>query len=504
MSVFFFSAVILLTICFTFLASKRTADAADFFVAGGRIGGVSNGFAVAGDFISAATLLGITGIIFGAGYDAVIYLGAPLGAFSIIIYLMADKLQSLGIYSFTDVICSRLKERPIRILAAISTLIFSIMYLMVQVVGAGALIEVLFGISYQGGVVIVTILMVLYVAVGGMLATTWVQIIKAVFLLIGVSILAFLTLATFDFDISEMYMVANTKHGSEGLLTKGGGLGLTTLPAISLGVGLCLGLAGSPHLLMRFFTVKDKDAARVSAGVALGVISYVNVLIFFVVGVGAVAVIKGDPNYLDGIGNLIGGTNMVTLHLANAVGGEVFMAIIAAVAFATILAVVSGLMITSVTALTYDLYSNVLMKGEVDQEKQIRLSKLAAIALGFIVAILGFAFEGQNIAYLVSLTLAIGASTNFPLLILTMYWRGFTTRGAVMGGFVGLGSAILFMILGPSVWVDILGNENPIFPSAYPALYSVALAFFTMWLISKLDSSEQAIKDKQSFNSLLR
>ena len=169
-------------------------------------------------------------------------------------------------------------------------------------------------------------------------------------------------------------------------------------------------------------------------------------------------------------------------------------------AFATILAVVSGLMITSVTALTHDLYTNVLMKGEVDQDKQIRLSKIAAIALGFIVAILGLAFEGQNIAYLVSLTLAIGASTNFPLLILTMYWRGFTTRGAVMGGVVGLGSAILFMILGPSVWVDILGNAKPIFPTAYPALYSVASAFFTMWLISNLDVSEQGVKDKQSFN----
>ena len=229
-------------------------------------------------------------------------------------------------------------------------------------------------------------------------------------------------------------------------------------------------------------------------------ISYVNVLIFFVVGVGAVAVVQGDPDYLDGVGNLIGGTNMVTLHLANAVGGDVFMGIIAAVAFATILAVVSGLMITSVTALTHDLYTNVLMKGEVDQGKQIKLSKIAAIALGFIVAILGLAFEGQNIAYLVSLTLAIGASTNFPLLILTMYWRGFTTRGAVMGGVVGLGSAILFMILGPSVWVDILGNAKPIFPTAYPALYSVALAFFTMWLISNLDVSEQGVKDKQSFN----
>tara|TARA_E500000331_G_scaffold127518_1_gene125040 strand:- start:849 stop:2366 length:1518 start_codon:yes stop_codon:yes gene_type:complete len=494
-----FFVIIVGTIGLTFVASQRTSSADDFFVAGGKIGGVSNGFAIAGDFMSAATLLGITAIIFGAGYDAVIYLGAPLGAFSIIIYLMTDKLKSLGKYSFTDIICSRLKEKPIRILAAVTTLSFSLMYLMVQVVGAGALIEVLFGISYSWAVVIVTTLMVIYVAVGGMLATTWVQIIKAILLLIGVTVLAVLTLASFNFSFSEMYAEAQFRHDTDGFLTVGGGLGLSTLSSISLGVGLCLGLAGSPHLLMRFFTVKDKSAARVSAGVALGAVSYVNLLIFFVIGVGAVALVKGNSAYLDDSGDVIGGSNMVSIHLADAVGGEIFMGVIAAVAFATILAVVAGLMLASVTALTHDLYSNIVKTDEYNQHEQIRWSKIVAVVLGIVVTILGIAFERQNIAYLVSLTLAIGASTNFPLLILSMYWRGLTTTGAIVGGVVGLFTAVLLMILGPAVWVDIFGNEQPIFPQAYPALYSVTLAFLTMWLVSKVDGSDQAITDRENF-----
>ena len=499
MGIVLFFVIIVGTIGLTFVASQRTSSADDFFVAGGKIGGVSNGFAIAGDFMSAATLLGITAIIFGAGYDAVIYLGAPLGAFSIIIYLMTDKLKSLGKYSFTDIICSRLKEKPIRILAAVTTLSFSLMYLMVQVVGAGALIEVLFGISYSWAVVIVTTLMVIYVAVGGMLATTWVQIIKAILLLIGVTVLAVLTLASFNFSFSEMYAEAQFRHDTDGFLTVGGGLGLSTLSSISLGVGLCLGLAGSPHLLMRFFTVKDKAAARVSAGVALGAVSYVNLLIFFVIGVGAVALVKGNSAYLDDSGDVIGGSNMVSIHLADAVGGEIFMGVIAAVAFATILAVVAGLMLASVTALTHDLYSNIVKTDEYNQHEQIRWSKIAAVVLGIVVTILGIAFERQNIAYLVSLTLAIGASTNFPLLILSMYWRGLTTTGAIVGGVVGLFTAVLLMILGPAVWVDIFGNEQPIFPQAYPALYSVTLAFLTMWLVSKVDGSDQATTDRENF-----
>ena len=492
MGIFLFFVIIVGTVALTFVAQRRTSSAADFFVADGKIGGVSNGFAIAGDFMSAATLLGITAIIFGAGYDAVIYLGAPLGAFSIIIYLMTDKLKALGKYSFTDIICSRLKEKPIRILAATTTLSFSLMYLMAQIVGAGALIEVLFGISYSWAVVIVTALMVIYVAVGGMFATTWVQIIKAILLLAGVSVLALLTLATFNFSFSEMYNAAHANHGTDGLLTRSGGLGLSTLSAVSLGVGI-------PHLLMRFFTVKDKAAARVSAGVALGAISYVNLLIFFVIGVGAVALVKGNSVYLDAGGSVIGGDNMVSVHLADAVGGEIFLSIIAAVAFATILAGVAGLMVASVTALTHDLYSNVIKTGEIDQKQQIRLSKYAAVGLGIIVAILGIAFEGQNIAYLVSLTLAIGASTNFPLLILSMYWKGLTTKGAVAGGIVGLVTAVVLMVLGPAVWVAVFGNDQPIFPQAYPALYSVTLAFITMWAVSVMDSSEQGVQDRGNF-----
>ena len=499
MGIFLFFVIIIGTLGLTFIASRKTSSAEDFFVAGGKIGGVSNGFAIAGDFMSAATLLGITAILFGAGYDSVIYLGAPLGAFAILIFLMSDKLKALGKYSFTDIICIRLQPKPIRILAVVSTLSFSLMYLMVQIVGAGALIEVLFGISYTWSVVIVTSLMVLYVAVGGMLATTWVQITKAVLLLIGVTVLAFLTLLNFDFSFTSMYAEAHANHGTDGLLTKAGGLDLSTLSALSLGIGLCLGLAGSPHLLMRFFTVKDKASARMSAGVALSAIAYVNVLIFFIIGIGAVALVKGNPTYLDSSGTIVGGSNMVAVHLADAVGGDVFFGIMAAIAFATILAVVAGLMLVSVTALTHDLYTNVLMKGEVDQQKQIRLSKIAAVGLGVIVALLGIAFEKQNIAYLVSLTLAIGASTNFPLLILSMYWKGLTTKGAVSGGIVGLVMAIGLMMLGPAVWVDVLGNDQAIFPEAYPALYSVTAAFLTMIGVSILDRSKEADEDRNKF-----
>ena len=502
MGIFLFFVIIVGTIGLTIVASRRTSSAADFFVANEKIGGVSNGFAIAGDFMSAATLLGITAIIFGAGYDAVIYLGAPLGAFSIMIYLMTDKLKALGKYSFTDIICSRLKEKPIRILAATTTLSFSLIYLMAQIVGAGALIEVLFGdfgISYLRAVIIVTTLMVIYVAIGGMFATTWVQIIKAILLLAGVTVLGLLTLANFDFSFSAMYAQAQGNHGPDGFLTRGGGLGLSTLSAVSLGVGLCFGLAGSPHLVMRFFTVKDKAAARVSAGVALGAISYVNVLVFFVIGVGAVALVKGNSAYLDASGSIIGGNNMVSVHLAHAVGGEVFLGIIAAVAFATILAVVAGLMLASVTALAHDVYAKVVRVGEIDQARQIKLSKFAAVFLGIIVALLGIAFEKQNIAYIVSLAMAIAASTNFPLLMLSMYWPGLTTRGAVTGGIVGLVTAIVLVVLGPAVWVDVFGNDRPIFPQAYPALYSVTLAFFTMWLVSILDRSEQAKEDREKF-----
>ena len=504
MAIAFFLAIVLITVGITIAAARQTHDAADFFVAGGRVGGVANGFAIAGDFMSAATLLGISAIIFTAGYDAVIYLGAPIAAFGILIFLMTDKLKEFGRYTFTDIVCARLKERPLRILAAITTLVFSIMYLMVQVVGAGALIEVLFGIDYGYAVLIVTGLMVLYVAVGGMLAPTWVQITKAIMLLVGIVALALLTLAHFDFDFSQLYALAETRHGTDGFLRRGGGLHLSTLSALSLGIGLCFGLAGSPHLLMRFFTVRDAAAARQSAVVAISVIAFVNVLLFFVIGIGAVALVKGNPSYLDSAGSIAGGANMVSVHLAHAVGGEVFFGVISAVAFATILAVVAGLTLACVSAVSHDLYANVIKAGKASGADQVRVSRFAAVVLGFVVAGLGILFEKENIAYLVALTLAIGASTNFPLLMLSIYWRGFTTRGALAGGVVGLTTAIVLMVLGPPVWVGVLGNESALFPEAYPALYSVSLAFATMYGVSRFDRSPQARVDRDRFAIMAR
>ena len=447
--------------------------------------------------MSAATILGMSAIIFSAGFDVVIYLAAPMAAFLIVILLVTDKLKELGRYTFTDIVCTRLKERPLRILAATTTLAFSVMYLMVQVVGAGALIEVLFGIRYVWAVVIVTTLMVLYVAVGGMLATTWVQIAKAALLLAGIVVLALLALARFDF--ARLYADAHALHGPGGFLTRPGGLELSTLSALSLGLTLCFGLGGSPHILIRFFTVRDAAAARLSAGVALGAIAIVNLAIFFVVGVAAVALVKDNPAYLDASGQVVGGTNMVSVHLAQAVGGDVFFGVIAAVAFATILAVVAGLTIASVSAISHDLYAQAIRRGRASEREQLRVSRIATVGLGVGVAVLGILFEKQNIAYLVSLTLAIGASTNFPLLMLSMYWRGFTTRGAVAGGIVGLATAIGLMVLGPAVWVGVLGNARPVFPEAYPGLYAILAAFGTMFVVSRLDRSAQAREDRARF-----
>ncbi len=494
-----FLAVILMTLGITAAAARRTRSASEFYVAGARIGGVQNGFAIAGDFMSAATLLGITALIFTSGFDAVIWLAAPMGAFSILLFLMTDKLRQLGRYTFTDIVCVRLREGPARVLTAVTTLVFSLMYLMVQVVGAGALIEVLFAVPYRWAVLVVSALMVLYVAVGGMLATTWVQIIKAAMLLAGILLLALLSLAQFGFSLADLYAAAEARHRSEGFLVRAGGLSLSVVSAVSLSLSICFGLAGSPHLLMRFFTVPDAAAARQSAGVALAIVAVVNLAIFFVVGVAAVALIEGNPAYVSEGGGLQGGSNMVSIHLAHAVGGEVFLGIMAAVAFATILAVVAGLTLASVSAVSHDLYARAFRRGRASEQAQLRVSRLAALGLGVLVALLGILFEGQNIAYLVSLVMAIGASTNFPLLMFSIYWRGFTTRGALAGGMVGLVSAVLLMLLGPAVWVGVLGNARPIFPEAYPALYSMLAAVLTMIFVSRLDGSAQGARDRASF-----
>ncbi|MEM7079925.1 MAG: cation acetate symporter [Pseudomonadota bacterium] len=486
-----FLGVISLTLLITYFAARRTRTAADFYVAGGNIGGVQNGFAIAGDFMSAATLLGTTAMIFTAGFDASIYLVASVVAFVFFLFLMTDKLRELGRYTFVDILVTRLEERPIRILAACTSLISALMYLMVQVVGAGALIQILFGIDYTLAVIIVSVLMVTYVSLGGMLATTWVQITKAILLLGGITALGLLALVHFDFHFAAMYDAALAKSGGEtSSLLLPGGLGLDSLAALSLALGLVFGLLGSPHLLMRFFTVPDALAARKSAAVAMTAVAFVNLVIFFVVGVATVALIKGNAAFYDASGIVQGGANMVAVHLARIVGGDVFYGIMAAVAFATILAVVAGLTLASASAVSHDLYAGVWRRGEASEKDEVRVSRIATVVVGFFVILLGLAFEGQNVAFLVSLALSVAASTNFPMLILTMYWPGLTTKGAIWGGLAGLTSNLALMVLGPAVWVDVLGNANPIFPSAYPALYSIFVAFAFMIGVSKLTGDQ--------------
>ena len=489
-----FIGVILITLAITYYASGRTHSAADFYVAGGQITGVQNGLAIAGDFMSAATLLGTTAMMYTSGFDAAIYLGAGPIAFAVFLFLMTDRLRELGRFTFVDILATKLDERPIRILAACTALVSALMYLMVQVVGAGALVQILFGIDYVFAVIIVSVLMVVYVSVGGMLATTWVQITKAILLLGGITILGLLTLNEFGFDIAAMYEAAFAKNEAEQLaqdmpytewLLMPGGLGLDTLASLSLGLGLVFGLVGSPHLLMRFFTVPDARAARTSAAVAMSAVCFVNMIIFFVIGAATVALLKGDPAFLDDTGTIIGGNNMVAVHLARVVGGDVFYGIMAAVAFATILAVVAGLTLASASAVSHDLYAGVIRRGRATEVEEVRVSRITTVVLGVFVIFLGLAFEGQNVAYLVSLALAVAASTNFPLLILTMYWPGLTTQGAIWGALVGLVTTIVLMILGPAVWVGVLENETPIFDSAYPALYAIVGAFAVMYGVSK-------------------
>ena len=491
-----FVAIIALTLVITAFAARRTRSAEDFYVAGSRISGTQNGLAITGDFVSGATLLGTTALVYSIGLDAGIYLAASMMAFAVFVFFMTDKLRALGKFTFTDVLATQLDEVPMRALGSITALVSALMYLMVQIVGAGALIQVLFAIDYSWAVVLVSLLMVLYVGFGGMLATTWVQITKAVMLLCGITALAWLTLSEFDFSISKLHSAANANHESGELLLGVGGLNLDPLSALSLGLGLAFGLLGSPHLLMRFFTVPDARAARKSAVVAATCVGFVNLTILFVVAWGAVALVQGNPAYYessDGVlGGIKGGENLVAIHLARQVGGEVFFGIMAAVAFATILAVVAGLTLACASAVSHDLYAGVLRRGKVSEAQEVKVSRLTSVGVGLVCIVLGLAFEGQNVAYLVSLALAVAASTNFPLLIFAMYWKRFTTRAAIAGGITGLVTTLSLVILGPAVWVTVLGNAEPIFPSAYPALYSMVAAVSVMILVTLVAPGQPA------------
>ena len=486
------------TLCITYWASKRNKSAADYYAAGGKITGFQNGLAIAGDYMSAASFLGISALVYTSGYDGLIYSIGFLVGWPIILFLIAERLRNLGKYTFADVASYRLGQAQIRSLSACGSLVVVAFYLIAQMVGAGKLIQLLFGLDYHVAVIMVGILMCLYVLFGGMLATTWVQIIKAVLLLSGATFMAVMVMKHVNFDFNSLFAEAIKVHPKGEAIMSPGGLVKDPISAFSLGLALMFGTAGLPHILMRFFTVSDAKEARKSVLYATGFIGYFYILTF-IIGFGAILLVSTNPAFKDAAGALLGGNNMAAVHLADAVGGSIFLGFISAVAFATILAVVAGLTLAGASAVSHDLYASVIKKGKANDKDEIRVSKITTVILGVLAIGLGILFESQNIAFMVGLAFSIAASCNFPVLLLSMYWKNLTTRGAMIGGWMGLISAVGLMILGPTIWVQILHHEKAIFPYEYPALFSMIIAFAGIWFFSITDKSKAAEKERALF-----
>ena len=498
------------TMVITWWAARRTQTTSDFYTAGGGITGFQNGLAIAGDYLSAASFLGIAGMVYVSGFDGMIYAIGFMFGWPTVMFLIAERLRNLGRYNFADVTSFRLRQTPMRILAASASLLIIALYLIAQMVGAGKLIVLLFGIEYKFAVVIVGSLMMIYVAFGGMTATTWVQIIKAVLMLFGASLMTFLVLAIFKFNIDDMLTQAVAIHpDGRSILAPGSSVSGNPLNALSLGLALAFGTAGLPHILMRFFTVADAKEARKSVIWASSFIGYFY-LLTFIIGFGAIALLVQHPEYyitdadgnFDMLKSLIGGTNMVAVHLANAVGGSLLLGFLAAVTFATIVAVVAGLALAGAAAISHDLYANVIAKGKATEHNQMRISRISTVALGILSIILGIVFENQNVAFMVGLAFAIAASSNFPVLVLSISWRGCTTRGAAIGGFLGLTTATIWVMLSSTVWVDVFGFAEPITPFPNPGILSIPLAFAAIWLFSVLDKSPDSVSEKAAFDAL--
>ncbi|KXW55996.1 cation acetate symporter [Ferrovum sp. PN-J185] len=519
-AIIMFIVFVAITLFITKWAASRTKSAADFYAAGGGITGFQNGLAIAGDYMSAASFLGISALVFAKGYDGLLFSIGFLVGWPIILFMIAERLRNLGKFTFADVTAFRFSQGPIRSMAAINTLVVVLFYLIAQMVGAGQLIKLLFGLDYVYALVIVGVLMILYVLFGGMLATTWVQIIKAVMLLAGATFMALAVLSNFNFSFDAMFTKAvevyGQVHHTDGHSIMAPSpikdqlfLGFNIpgwVDSVSFGMALMFGTAGLPHILMRFFTVGNAKEARKSVLYATGFIGYFYILTF-VIGFGAIIYVTQNPQYLDAVKMLAtgklalrGGNNMAAIHLADAVGGDLFLGFISAVAFATILAVVSGLTLSGASAVSHDIYANVIAKGKTTDEQEIRVSKMATLALGVAAVLLGIVFEKQNVAFMVGLAFAVAASSNFPVLIMSMFWKNMTTRGAVIGGLVGLVSSVILIILTKSMWVDTfhMGKEA-IVPFKNPAMFSMILSFVCCWFFSITDNSSSAKEEREKF-----
>ena len=504
-SIVFFFLIVLLTLCITYWAAKKTKTASEYYAAGRSVSAIQNGFALAGDYMSAASFLGIAGLCSLKGYDGMIYATGWLVGWPALMFLIAEPLRNLGKFTFADVVSFRLRQTPVRIASAIGGILTVLFYTIAQMVGSGNLIKMMFGIPYELAEIIVGCVMLAYVLFGGMLATTWVQIIKAVLLLSGVTVLTALVLAKFDFNPGNIYAAASQQYGQSAL--EPGSLVTNPLDAVSLGLALMFGLLGLPHILMRFFTVPDAKAARVSVLYATGFIGYFYCIIP-IVGFGACVLLSGtgaDGKAILGrelIAGIDKGGNMAAPLLAELLGGTPFLGFIAAVAFATILAVVAGLTLAGASAYSHDIYVSVIKGGRATEKEQVKVAKIATVVFGIAAVCLGILFKGQNVAFMVGLAFAIACSANFPALLLSILWKGFTTKGAVASILVGAFLSVGMIIISPTVWGDVFGNTIPgpdgkpvsvgLIALKNPAIISMTSAFLAGWLVSLLSKEPRA------------
>ena len=485
-NILIFSAFVLITLVIVFRASRSNKTAADYYTGGSSFSGAQNGVAISGDYLSAASFLGIAGAIAVYGYDGFLYSIGFLVAWLVALLLVAELLRNTGRFTMADVLSFRLKQGPVRTAAAISTLAVSLFYLLAQMAGAGGLVALLLGISDRTGqsvvIAVVGLIMIAYVLIGGMKGTTYVQIIKAALLIVGAAVMTVLVLAKVGFNLSELLgnaqSMADVAKKPKDILAPGaqyGATGVSQLNFLSLAVALVLGTAGLPHVLMRFYTVPTAKEARRSVVWSIGLIGLFY-LFTLVLGYGAAALIGPDV-----ILAAPGGVNSAAPLLAFKLGGTIFLGVIAAVAFATILAVVAGLTITASASFAHDIYANVIKKGKVDERKQIAVSRITAVVIGIVAIGLGILANGQNVAFLVALAFAIAASANLPTIIYSLFWKRFNTSGALWSIYGGLISTIGLIIFSPAVSgsaTSMIKNMNfAYFPLANPGIVSIPLAF---------------------------
>jgi len=490
------------TLMISYWASKRTRSSKDFYTAGGQITGLQNGTAIAGDFMSAASFLGITGLIFIGGFDGLVLAIGAFSAWPVMMFLLAKRVRNLGSFTFTDVVSMRLERTKIRLVAICGTIVVVILYLIAQMVGAGKLIELLFGLPYEVAVILVSTLVLAYVTFGGMLATTWVQIIKALLLVTGVTITAFLVMQKTGFSIDSLLQGAAQNHPMGDVILSPGVLFKDPVQVATILVSMLFGILGLPHILMRLFTVPSMQEAKKSVFYASLFMGYFY-LMLVIIGFGTVLLLYNNPEFLTADGKLIGGNNMAAIHLANAVGGDLLTGFMSAVSFATILAVVAGLTVSGAAAIAHDLYAEVICKGRPDPRKELMLTRLTTVVIGVIAVILGIIFQNENVAFIATMPMVVAASVNFPILFLSLFWPGLTTRGAIIGAVVGLVSSVALIVVGPQVWVSVLGFEEALFPYNYPALFTLPLALLVTWIFSVTDRSDQSRVDRDNYKLLL-